>query len=225
MNKIIYVGGGKGGVGKSKLSFATLDYLTEKGNVVLIETDTSNPDVYKSHANEEKIICKQCDLDNSDGWIELVNICDEFKEHPVVINSAARNEKGIKKYAETLGETLPELNRELTVFWIINRQKDSLALLKNFMTFFNSVPVYVWRNLYFGNEEKFELYNTSKLKKEVEKIGLSLNFPDLADRVADKIYSDRKSIKTALAELQIGDRAELKRWRNNCFSEFKKVSW
>ena len=124
-----------------------------------------------------------------------------------------------------MGETLPELNRELIIFWIINRQKDSLALLKNFMTFFNSVPTYVWRNLYFGDEEKFELYNTSKLKKEIESIGQSLNFPDLADRVADKIYSDRKSIKKALVELQIGDRAELKRWRNNYFSELEKISW
>ncbi len=32
---IYYVGGSKGGVGKSKLAFALIDYLTEKENKIL----------------------------------------------------------------------------------------------------------------------------------------------------------------------------------------------
>ena len=58
---IIYVGGSKGGVGKSKLSFALIDYLMSNGHkVLLLESDTANPDVYKAHlahANEG-FICK-----------------------------------------------------------------------------------------------------------------------------------------------------------------------
>ena len=45
---IFYVGGSKGGVGKSKLAFALIDYLLdEEKQVVLLETDTSNPDVFQ----------------------------------------------------------------------------------------------------------------------------------------------------------------------------------
>jgi MinD superfamily P-loop ATPase len=46
---IYWVGGGKGGVGKSMVSMALLDYLLSKGvPALLVESDTSNPDVYKA---------------------------------------------------------------------------------------------------------------------------------------------------------------------------------
>lgn len=213
---ILYVGGSKGGVGKSKLSFALIDYLLMNGKKVLaLETDTSNPDVYKTHHPYEdgNLICKLADLDISDGWIELVNMAAEFPEHFLVINSAARSNSGIKKYGLTLRETLEELNRELVTFWIINRQRDSIELLRGFLNAFPDALIYVCRNLYFGDPEKFELYNGSKTRKHIEEKGMTLDFPELGDRVADKLYSDRLPIQTALAELPIGDRAELRRWR------------
>lgn len=216
---IIYVGGSKGGVGKSKLSFAVIDYLiSQEKKVLLLESDTSNPDVYKAHYKYENlgIFCRQVNLDNSDGWIELVNFTDEFPDHFVVINSAARSNTGIEKYGVTLKETLGELNRELITFWIINRQRDSIELLRGFLNTFSDAHIHVFRNLYFGDPEKFELYNGSNSKVLIEKKGLTLDFPDLADRVADKIYSGRMPIQIALKELPIGDRAELKRWKSKC---------
>jgi Mrp family chromosome partitioning ATPase len=43
---IYWVGGSRGGVGKSMMTVAMLDHLLERGSkVVLVECDTSNPDV------------------------------------------------------------------------------------------------------------------------------------------------------------------------------------
>ena len=123
---IYYVGGSKGGVGKSKVSFALIDYLIEREKkVLLLDTDTSNPDVYKAHCPHENdnLVCKIADLDISDGWIELVNVADAHPEHFLVINSAARSNTGIEKYGSMLRETLAELNRDLVTFWAINRQQ------------------------------------------------------------------------------------------------------
>lgn len=221
---IFYVGGSKGGVGKSKLSFALIDYLLETGKkVLLLETDTSNPDVFKAHKAHENdsLICKVSDLDVSEGWIELVNVADEFPEHIVVINSAARSNTGIEKYGAMLRDTLDELNRELTTFWVINRQRDSVELLRGFLNSFPDARIHVCRNLYFGKEEKFDLYNESTARTIIEKKGRSLDFPDLASRVADKVYSSRIPIKTALAEFPLGDKAELRRWRQRCAEMFQ----
>mgnify|MGYP004654118195 FL=1 len=222
---ILYVGGSKGGVGKSYMSFALLDYLTERNKkILLLETDTSNPDVFKAHAKEgsEPLECRQLDLDMADGWIELINLADEFSDHVMVINSAARSNSGIEKYGTTLKETLPELDRKLYTFWMINRQRDSLELLRDFRASFGDAgPVNVFRNLYFGASENFERYNNSKIRKQIEETGGgSFDFPDLADRVSDMIYSERRSITQALQELPIGDRAELKRWRAKYFAIF-----
>ena len=220
MAKNIYlVGGSKGGVGKSLVTMATVDYLLERGETVLIiESDTSNPDVWKAYNNTTE--SELLNLDEADGWIQLVNICDSKPDSVVVINTAARNNKSISAYGETLSSTLDELKRKLITLWVINRQRDSLELLKEYMDAIPNTTVHVVRNAYFGEEKKFELYNNSKLRATIEgRGGKSVTFPDLADRVSDELYSKRMSISVALKELPIGNRAELMRWR----AEVKKV--
>jgi len=220
MAKSIYlIGGSKGGVGKSFVTMAMVDYLQERGeSVLLIESDTSNPDVWKAYKDSTET--ELVNLDEADGWIQLVNLCDSKPDRVVVINTAARNNKGVSDYGETLNSTLAELKRKLVTLWVINRQRDSLELLKEYMEAMPDTAVHVVRNGYFGEEKKFELYNGSKLRAAVEERGgQSLTFPDLADRVSDDIYSKRMSIAVALKELPIGNRAELTRWRN----EVKKM--
>lgn len=222
MAKNIYlVGGSKGGVGKSIVTMATIDYLQTLGEtVLLIESDTSNPDVYKAYRDSTR--AELLDLDEADGWIQLVNLCDANAECVVVVNTAARNNRGVSAYGETLNSTLTELKRRLVTLWVINRQRDSLELLKQYRDAFPpsaNTAVHVVRNGYFGDEAKFELYNGSKVREAIEeRDGLSVTFPDLADRVSDDLYSRRMSIAVAAKELPIGNRAELNRWR----SEVKK---
>ncbi|MGF6841134.1 hypothetical protein QF001_005001 [Paraburkholderia youngii] len=64
-NPAIYmVGGSKGGVGKSFVTLALVEYLRRTDvHTVLVETDTSNPDVMK--AVHDEIECASCDLE----WI------------------------------------------------------------------------------------------------------------------------------------------------------------
>ncbi len=103
---------------------------------------------------------------------------------------------------------------------MINRQRDSLELLKDYMEAIPNAVVHVVRNGYFGEANKFELYNGSNLRSAVEQRGgQSVTFPDLADRVSDDIYSKRMSIASGIKELPLGNRAELMRWR----SEVQKV--
>ncbi|WP_445369967.1 ArsA-related P-loop ATPase (plasmid) [Methylomonas sp. BW4-1] len=217
--RIFLIGGSKGGVGKSMVSMAIIDYLQEQGeSVLLIESDTSNPDVWKGYG--ECMETQLLNLDEADGWIQLVNLCDSKPDSVVVINTAARNNQGVSAYGATLNSTLAELKRDLVTLWVINRQRDSLELLKEYMDAIPDSKVHVVRNGYFGEEKKFELYNGSKIRTAVEsRGGLSLNFPDLADRVSDDIYSKRLSIAKALKELPIGNRAELSRWK----TEVKKT--
>lgn len=224
MTKRIYISGGsKGGVGKSIQSIALVDALKSRGEKpLLIESDTSNPDVWKMYKDEIEGVT--LDLDDADGWIDLVNLCDQHPEHCVVVNTAARNNRGVAAYGATLNSTLPELKRELVTFWIINRQRDSLELLLDYMEALPASRTHVVRNSYFGEERKFELYQGSKIRQKVEDAGgLSLTFPDLADRVSDDIYSKRLSIERAMQELPIGNRAELARWRADVHATLLKA--
>jgi hypothetical protein len=192
---------------------ALTDFLMKSGEtILLIDSDTSNPDVWRNYKSVAR--CELLNLDKADGWIELINLCDGAPESTVVVNTAARNNSGVSAYGTTLNNTLKELKRKLVTLWVINRQRDSLELLKEFIDAIPNADVHVVRNGFFGVEKQFELYNTSKMKTAVEeKGGKSITFPDLADRVSDDLFSKRLSITEAIKSLPIGNRAELLRWR------------
>ncbi|MES2258326.1 MAG: protein mobD [Pseudomonadota bacterium] len=220
MNRdILIAGGSKGGVGKSVVCVGIIDTVRSRGDVpLLIESDTSNPDVLKMYKDE--IRTETIDLDEANGWIDFINVCDAYRDGPVIVNTAARNNRGVSAHGVMLNNALGELARRIVTFWVINRQRDSLELLSEYMRAMQGSALHVVRNAYYGDEHKFELYNGSRLRKQVEEAGgQSLLFPDLADRVSDDLYSKRLSIDAALKQLPLGNRAELTRWR----SELRRV--
>ncbi|MBA5687223.1 protein mobD [Rugamonas apoptosis] len=213
MNDIIIIGGGKGGVGKSMVSIGVIDMVRARGEApLLIESDTSNPDVWKMY--EKEMRAEPIDLDDANGWIDFINACDGYRDGPVIVNTAARNNRGVTDHAATLQAALDELARRVVTLWVINRQRDSLELLGEYMRDMPASQIHVVRNNYYGEPHKFELYNGSKLRTQVEeKGGKSVDFPDLADRVSDDLYSKRLSVDKAAKQLPLGNRAELTRWR------------
>jgi hypothetical protein len=210
---IVNVEGIKGGTGKSIVSMASLDVLEQAGrSAFLVETDPSNPDVWKSY--KDLVPSITLDLSESSGWIELINAIDANRDRTVVINGAARSDTGLAQFGSLLEQGAKEIGKQLTTLFVINRQRDSVELLKKYHQYLPTARVHALRNLYWGNSEKFETYNTSKTKADLEaRGGRSINFPDLADRVADRLYVERLSISAAMTKLPLGDRVELGRFR------------
>jgi hypothetical protein len=225
-NPIFLVGGGKGGVGKSMLSMALLDYLRGAGNApLLIETDTSAPDVWKAYKGDVESQC--IDLEERDGWLELLDVFDRNADAATVINTKAANQVGLRKFGGMLTEALRQQKRKLVTFWVIDRKRDGLELLGGFVEILAAderVEVHVVRNLYWGDEGKFDMYNGSDLRKEIEQRGgRTLNFPDVADRVAEAINRERMPIHKAREELPFGSRVELSRWQGEYRQMFAEV--
>ena len=220
---IFLIGGGKGGVGKSLLSMTVVDYLSyTECAPFLVETDTSVPDVYKTYQSETG--GELVNLDEREGWIELVNLVEDKPDSTFVINTGARNQTGISNFGKTLSKALPQLKRKLVVFWLIDRKRESLELLSDFLEAIPDAEMHVVRNMYLGTENKFELYNGSKMRAAIEKNGgRSLNFPEVADRVTDAMNKGRLTIAKAAADLSLGDRMELERWRDECKAMFSEV--
>ena len=108
-NNVFYVGGSKGGVGKSLFSFALIDYLLEKNRKLLVvDTDTDNPDVFKAHKELQldNLQCVLNSLDNADGWADLLNTIQKYPEHAIVINAAARTKTSTTSYGDIMSEAL-----------------------------------------------------------------------------------------------------------------------
>ncbi len=223
MGKPVYMlNGSKGGVGKSICSMAMIHYLGKRGEkVLLIDADTSNPDVGKAYS--KTIETHYINLDERDGWMDLVNCLAEELDHTVVINTPARSSEGVKLYGTLLTESLVEITRDLVTLWVINSQRDSLQLLKEYMDTVNAGTTHVVRNLYHGPERKFELYNNSKIRTAVEAQGKTLNFPEVADRISDQLHSERLTIQKIIETAPVGNRAEVNRWVKECAMVFDEV--
>ena len=111
----------------------------------------------------------------------------------------------------------------MTVFWMINIHRDSVELLHSFQQSLPKATIHVCRNLFFGQTEQFEIYNTSKAREKVEGQGKTLDFPVLSPRVATALYSRRQPIKTAYEQMRISERVELSRWKNRCGEMLKQI--
>ncbi len=221
-NKVVWVGGAKGGVGKTMVGQGLLDYQISQGmKPVLIETEKKNPDLGRAYKNEIEVV--GLDLSDQDGWVDLLDLCSRSTE-PVVINSAvgADETQGI----DALESSLESLDSNLVVLWPINRQRDSVELLRDFMSSLKSekTEVHVVRNLYYGGVHKFELFNNSKTKSEVEaRGGKILDLPELADRISDELYCKRLSVAKALAGSETGVRFILARWQHAVHQMFREA--
>ncbi len=115
---LYFIGGSKGGVGKSILSMILADFLNKGKNrkIILIESDTSNPDVGKTFAHNDDVEVLSLSLDNADGGIELVNYSEANKKD-IVINSAARSGEAVEKFGGTLIGSLGELHVVRNTFY------------------------------------------------------------------------------------------------------------
>jgi len=217
---IILIGGSKGGVGKSLTTMALLDHFaTNHKYVKLIDADVNNPDVYRCYGRQTE--GEVLDLDDVEGWIQLVNTCDGMPFKTVVVNTPAQSNMAVSQHAAILQDALRELARPLITLWVINRQRDSLELLKDYMTHMQSSLVHVVCNGYFGEEKKFELYHNSTIHETLAALGSkSLFLPDLADRVTDDLYSKRTTLSDAAQLFKLGDRVELHHGGRNVYRDW-----
>ena len=210
MNKIIIVGGGKGGVGKSTVVFSVVDFLLSKDKqVVLIESDDSNPDTYKSL--NKLIKSELCNLDTEECFIKLGGIIEANKNACIVVNTAARATRSIVEHGGILTDVVRELGRELVMLWPMNRQRDSIELLKTFLDGASGYSAtYALLNTYFGVTEKFSRFQSSKQK---DRVNGTLIFPELNDLVSDKLIDNRLALNNAESVLSIAERSALRRYR------------
>lgn len=223
MTQVIYVGGGKGGVGKSLVSMATIDWLRSLGReVLLVEGDVANPDVYKCY--EDLIPTQTCNFDVEDGWNDLGDLAERSEGKVIVVNSGARVIEGVRRYGHVLEDCSRAGVIDLVVLWPINRQRDSIGALKDFRSIVSAGQLGVIRNLFFGREEKFTRWQDSKYAQDLLQSGVRIaNLDELSDRIIDRIYGSRMPIEKIANTGGVVDRSNIGHWRNRSQSSLASL--
>jgi hypothetical protein len=227
---IFYVGGGKGGVGKSMVSLTLVQFLIDKfgdsKTIALIETDESNPDVWRVYKG--KIPTTTVILDEEEkGWILMSNLIEKSSDTLFIVNSAARSNLGIRKNGRNFAAVLEsgKIAYNFVTFWPMNRQKDSVTLLEDFLEYVSFGSVYPIRNRYFGETDDFTLYlkYLEKSGKLRERITKTLDFPALADIIADDFYTGGKTIPETIDNLGAFAGQSFLSWKNQAYEMFEST--
>ena len=225
MNKtILYVGGNKGGTGKSLVSIALADHVKHKlrASVLLIETDIDNPDVAKSVGQEVDTFIT-ADTRHEDGWRTILNRLETSPNTVTIINAGARDLDALRHYGEYLRMGAAAISADLVVLWVISHERDSLVALRDFLQLHAGL-VWVVGNRFFEEAGTFPLYHDSKLREDIERRGGGLVlFPTLPRPLAFAIKSDRTSPASLIAKAPLFDRIVLERWRNLCTETFAPI--
>ena len=74
---LVYVGGSKGGTGKSMVCMALVDYFRKtfpKDTILLFETDSSNPDVGRLYRETKGVMLRGLVLnEENSGWMTVLD--------------------------------------------------------------------------------------------------------------------------------------------------------
>ena len=138
-----------------------------------------------------------------DGFIELSKFIEHNPDVFIVVNTPAGATQFLVKYGNILAHVAMVMKRDLIMVWPINRQRDSVELLADFVggsTGFSAI--YVFKNAYFGAEYKFSIYDNSKIKARVT---ATLMFPELDDMIADALAGKRLAPSMAPPDFGITD--------------------
>lgn len=221
MSRIVYVGGNKGGVGKSMVAIALADHLRHglDSSVFLVETDTANPDAAKSIGTELDAVLA-ADTRTEAGWQAMLNAIEQHRDKTCIINAGARDNDAMRRYGDYLHRGAEALGIPLAIAWVINDERDSLLALRDFL---ETCPatVHVIGNCFFDETATFAVYHDSKLRRAIEARGGTLRpFPILPRPLAAAIKTDRRSPAAILADAPLFERIALEKWRADCARTF-----
>jgi hypothetical protein len=157
----------------------------------------------------------------------MAKIIEGCRDTLFVINSAARSNMGVRKNGKNLAAVLEsgKVPFHFVVLWPINRPKDSIFLLEDFLRHVTYGPVYPIRNNYYGETQDFVLYakyieESETLRSRVTK---TLDFPALADIIADDFYTGGRTIPETAETLGAFAGQSFLSWRNQAYAMFEET--
>ncbi|MCW3587355.1 hypothetical protein [Burkholderia cenocepacia] len=195
-NQVVFlVHGDKGGVGKSFTTQSFVDNALAAGvPMAVIDADTRNPDVDRMFAGAT--VCQKINLRRDDGWMDVIDFIKAHPDKHVAISLPAGIGEDMQKefldFCRFLKTKVPG-NPKVVMFWVINLFADSVNLLRKSLDDVGQhiSKLIVVRNLVFGEEKMFFMWDESPLRAELEGKGvcMTISLPALHLRVTSKLFA------------------------------------
>jgi hypothetical protein len=228
MSTIHFIGGEKGGVGKSVVARLCAQYCIDRSiPFVAADADGSHGALLRFYGDFTRAI-DLTDFDSADGIIGLAT----ESERRVVVDLPAQSDRPLAAWINETG--ILELAAESgvkVVFWhVIDDGKDALTTLDRLLTRYGDAARYcVVKNL--GRGREFSLFDRSPARAAAERLGAAIvELPELHGPVMQKIDRQDASFWAAVNSATTGpdaftrmDRQRVKVWLNASFDQLSKL--
>jgi hypothetical protein len=205
--RIIWVTGGKGGVGKSTVSRGLYDVLnSHQKTVAAFDGDRDNPQLYRHYKNVSAGV-KHIDIERRGESDALIETMDKLKPDIILVDVAAGGSKSllnVEKDQRILSDAA-DMGYKFTIVSVMSRIKDSVNLLKMTLdsTTGYDIDHIVFKNLYFGSADRFRLFDDSKTKTQlINSAGFVLTVPELYDDTYEILDDSNLSFSGAIAQTE-----------------------
>lgn len=224
--RVVWVTGGKGGTGKSTFARGALDRLLAAGvKVAAFDGDPENAQLHRYYQHMGNGVVRT-ELAERDGGDDILAAMEEEEPEVVLADVAAGGSQILMRLQDEslFLSSAREMDYDFTIVSVISPIKDSVQMLKEAMdtTHGQFVQHVAVKNLHFGDEDDFELFDGSKTKQRFDQAGgVVITMRDLLPKTYGAI--DRQNLPFSMAiqkdcGLPRGDRNRVRQWLS-CLSE------
>jgi hypothetical protein len=225
MTPIHFIGGEKGGVGKSLVARVLAQYLIDHEMPFIgFDTDRSHGALMRFYAGFASPVL----VDSYEALDSIVEAAVEQPERRILVDLAAQTHDGLVKWMDESGvlELAAETGLQMHYWHVMDNGKDSVDLLKKlFDRFGNRLQYVLVLNQLRG--EKFTLFEQSaELARALELGARVVNLKHLHDAVINKIdatsssfWAAQNSADKETTGLGLMERQRVKTWMRDVYRE------
>ena len=229
MANIHFIGGEKGGVGKSLVARCVAQYLIDRNQPFLgFDTDRSHGALMRFYAGYASPVL----IDRYESLDAIMEAAAEQPERRIVVDLAAQTHDPLVRWMDESGvlNLADELGVAITYWHVMDSGKDSVDLLKKLLDRFGKQLHYVLvRNQVRGSD--FTVLEQSGEQSRARELGAHVvSVRHLHDSVINKIDATNSSFWAAAnpgtldtAGLGLMDRQRIKMWLREVYREFDTV--
>ncbi len=221
---IHFIGGEKGGVGKSVISRTLAQYYIDH------QIPFTGYDTDRSHQTFLRFYGEYASATTVDSYENLDSMIENFDlENPnrIIVDLAAQTKLPLLKWIEesNVVELSKEINLKLKFWHVMDDSKDSVILLENLLnTFQDKIDYIIVYN--HGRGTQFKIFESSNVKNLAIGYGARfMNLKKLHERTMQKIDETNSSFWGALHSKSTGlglmERQRIKTWLDSVYAEYK----
>jgi len=230
MSKLHFIGGEKGGVGKSLVARILAQYLIDHEQPFLgFDTDQSHGALLRFYRDFAAPVA----IDSYESLDRIIEAVIAEPERRILVDLAAQTHPFLMRWMEDSGllDVAEEMGIELNYWHVMDSGQDAVDLLGQLLDRFGSrLPLVLVLNEIRG--DRFDLFEASGLRSRARDLGArEISIRHLQDAAMHKIDGHSSSFWAAInnshkehPNLGLLERQRVKIWLNRAYQEIDKLS-